>query len=350
MARDDDTRAHDEPAPFSAIIRLANFRPFYNLLKCVAFRDKALFRLSLAGFEAIISDSKSVVGHAFYSAELFDEFTILGGSVPQHIQSRILPNANGGNANGDNEHGPHAPQPHQDPDAVAAAAVTVSPSSFVVSLAVFLDCLNMFGDITPTQSEKPSWSSNAPTTPSISKSAQTHSKLLLSYDEAASEVVVELSSSDCTIRAVLSTYDADDADDDELEETFREDPEISRFVIKSEWLKEAFQELDASSDRVTVLVSPEQPYFQISSSGMSGSAEIEYPKNTDIMESFSCQERSLFSYKLSLLQPSLKALAMSSRIQIKTNSRGFVSMQHLVQVSETKQSFVSFTVAPLLDE
>ncbi|RUS30811.1 cell cycle checkpoint protein RAD1-like protein [Jimgerdemannia flammicorona] len=133
----------------------------------------------------------------------------------------------------------------------------------------------------------------------------------------------------------------------ELDFDFNSTPSVQRVIMKSEWLRDAFNELDSTSDRVTFLISPERPFFRLSSFGVAGSTEMDYPKDTDVLESFYCTAIAQHSYRFSLIQHCLKALNASKKSSIRTNERGFMSMQFMIPTTDTLTSFVTFLFSPL---
>ncbi|XP_077354713.1 cell cycle checkpoint protein RAD1 [Festucalex cinctus] len=62
----------------------------------------------------------------------------------------------------------------------------------------------------------------------------------------------------------------------------------NKVILLSESLKEAFSELDMTSEVLQITMSPKQPYFRLSTFGNAGSAHYDYPKDSDMMELFHC--------------------------------------------------------------
>eukprot|EP01087_Luapelamoeba_hula_P021465 TRINITY_DN7512_c0_g1_i2.p1 TRINITY_DN7512_c0_g1~~TRINITY_DN7512_c0_g1_i2.p1 ORF type:complete len:130 (-),score=24.90 TRINITY_DN7512_c0_g1_i2:201-590(-) len=120
--------------------------------------------------------------------------------------------------------------------------------------------------------------------------------------------------------------------------------------MKSECLKEALNELDWSSDVLTVLLSPDPPYFRLTTSGPSGSCQVDYPKDSEAFEGFDCTQTQAFNYKMKLLQPTAKALSMSTKTSARMNERGILNFQHLYQGDDGETSFVDFFILPLEED
>lgn len=51
-------------------------------------------------------------------------------------------------------------------------------------------------------------------------------------------------------------------------------------------------------------------------------------------------------YKMSLLKPSTKALALSCKVSVRTDSRGFLSLQYLVRNDDGQICFVEYYCCP----
>jgi cell cycle checkpoint protein len=90
--------------------------------------------------------------------------------------------------------------------------------------------------------------------------------------------------------------------------------------MEADYLKDAFNELDWSSQLITFTLSPDAPHFRLSTSDTSASCQVDYPKESEVFESFECETTCSFSYKLSLLQPAVKALSLSHKTQLRINN------------------------------
>lgn len=124
---------------------------------------------------------------------------------------------------------------------------------------------------------------------------------------------------------------------------FRAVPIYNKVIVDADHLRDAFNELDWSSPHVNVVLTPEPPYFRLSTSGPSGSCQIDYPKEQ--FETFECEQTQSNNYKLSLIQPAVKALTVANKTQIRMNETGVLSFQHMIK-NDTKFTFVDFFIAP----
>ncbi|XP_069483208.1 cell cycle checkpoint protein RAD1 [Ambystoma mexicanum] len=121
---------------------------------------------------------------------------------------------------------------------------------------------------------------------------------------------------------------------------------INKIILQSEGLREAFSELDMSSEVLQITMSPDKPYFRLSTFGNAGSSHLDYPKDSDLMEAFHCSQTQTNRYKISLLKPSTKALALSCKVSIRTDNRGFLSLQYMIRNEDGQICFVEYYCCP----
>ncbi|EGD73030.1 hypothetical protein PTSG_04741 [Salpingoeca rosetta] len=116
-------------------------------------------------------------------------------------------------------------------------------------------------------------------------------------------------------------------------------------IMKSDWLAEVFSELDTTSTVIEFYVAPTAPHFRLSTFGTAGTSQIDCPKTSDKVESFQCDKPLKFNYKLKLLKPSEKALALASQVSVRINEEGILSMQFLVE-TDVQSVFIEYLCLP----
>nr|XP_037855496.1 cell cycle checkpoint protein RAD1-like [Chlorocebus sabaeus] len=129
----------------------------------------------------------------------------------------------------------------------------------------------------------------------------------------------------------------------------------NKIILQSEGLHEAFSELDFSnfysfqdmtSEVLQITMSPDKPYFRLSTFGNAGSSHLDYPKDSDLMEAFHCNQTQVNRYKISLLKPSTKALVLSCKVSIRTDNRDFLSLQYMIRNEDGQICFVEYYCCP----
>ncbi|XP_046562563.1 cell cycle checkpoint protein RAD1-like [Haliotis rubra] len=193
--------------------------------------------------------------------------------------------------------------------------------TFKINLTVLLECLTIFG------------SSNIP---------GVTTSLKMCYAGYGCPLVLILEEEGVLTDCSIKTLEPDEV----LDFDFCSTNVINKIIMKSECVREVFSELDMSSDVLQILMSPDKPYFQLSTFGNAGSTHSAFPKDSDMVESFQCQQTQTNRYKLALLKPTVKALAQSTRVSIRTDNRGFLSLQYMIKNEDNQVCFVEFYCAP----
>uniref|UniRef100_A0A3B3RSR5 RAD1 homolog (S. pombe) n=1 Tax=Paramormyrops kingsleyae TaxID=1676925 RepID=A0A3B3RSR5_9TELE len=306
------TQSDQGDGQYVLVASLDNVRNLSNILKAIAFKDHALFNATPNGLKVTVEDSKCLQANAFIQSEIFQEFTIQEDSV-----------------------------------------------SFQVNLTVLLDCLTIFG---------------GSTVPGVTTA------LRLCYNGYGYPLKLFLEEGGVVTVCKINTQEPEEPIDFEFCST----NVTNKVILQSDSLREAFSELDMTSEVLQITMSPSQPYFRLSTFGNSGNAHYDYPKDSDMMELFQCTKTQtnrsvthfflinkgrffchqssnynhnhlhgfnstvipLSRYKMSLLKPSTKALALSCKVSVRTDSQGFLSLQYLVRNDDGQICFVEYYCCP----
>jgi len=197
------------------------------------------------------------------------------------------------------------------------------PVTFRVHLKLLVECLNIFGS-----------------------SPNSFASLQMMYSGYGEPLFLMLTENDVITDVGLKTIPSEEL----LNFNFRSSPVLNKVIVQSAQLKEAFNELDWSSQYVTILLSPDPPHFRLSTQGTAGSCQVDYPKDSEVFEAFECQETHINNYKLKTLQPSIKALNQATKTQLRVNQRGLLSLQHMIKCEDNHTCFVDFFVVPTDEE
>lgn len=192
---------------------------------------------------------------------------------------------------------------------------------FRINLTVLLDCLTIFG------------ASAVPASPTALK---------MCYRGYGHPLMLFLEEGGVMTMCKINTQEPEET----LDFDFCSTNVVNKIILQSEGLKEAFSELDMTSDILQITMSPTKPYFRLSTFGNAGSTHLDYPKDSDLIEAFHCTETQTNRYKISLLKPSTKALALSCKVSIRTDNRGFLSLQYMVRNEDGQICFVEYYCCP----
>ena len=199
--------------------------------------------------------------------------------------------------------------------------ISEDDSAFRINLSVVIECLNIFGT-NPTSG--------------------TMTALELRYNGNGEPLIMLLEENGVVTDCSIKTFEATEI----LDFNFCSVNVVNKIILKSDCLKELFAELDPTSDYMEILMSPDKPNLRISTVGNCGSMQSEFQKESEMIESFQCTKTQICRYKMSLLKPSIKALMLSSRISMRTDNRGFLSLQYMVKAEDNHTCFIEYFCCP----
>jgi cell cycle checkpoint protein len=201
----------------------------------------------------------------------------------------------------------------------------------------------------------------------------------ITYDTPGSPLSVVLTEASIRTTCNLSTYEP--AFSEEI--PFDRQSLAFKTIMRGSWLSDAINELASTSPETLTLVArmvDSKPYFALSSTGDLGSARVEFnntpssnanpsrsappfrppptnpadaPPPTLVLETFTLSSASpsfTASYKFSLIQKAARAMSVASKVSVRADTQGVLSLQFMIEVEAGKVSFVDFRFVPLVEE
>ena len=193
------------------------------------------------------------------------------------------------------------------------------PEQFCINFSILLDCLNIYGAATPFVA------------------------MQMAYGGYGHALVLMLEENGVVTNCGIKTLEIESIP---LNFNFRSTAIPNKVILEATNLKDAFNELDWSAGSVKITMSPEDPYFRLATRGPSGTCEVDYPGDSEIFETFDCQQLKTNYYKLSLLQPSVNALKLTTKAQVRMNAAGLLNIQHMIKTEDKNIAFVDFYILP----
>ncbi|XP_069758000.1 cell cycle checkpoint protein RAD1 isoform X2 [Narcine bancroftii] len=136
---------------------------------------------------------------------------------------------------------------------------------FIINLTVLLDCLTIF---------------SASSLPGVTTA------LRMCYRGYGYPLTLFLEESGVVTVCKIQTQEPEET----LDFDFCSINVVNKIILQSESLREAFAELDMSSEVLQITMSPEKPYFRLSTFGDAGSTHCDYSKDSDMIEAFHCNQ------------------------------------------------------------
>ncbi|KZZ95726.1 Repair protein Rad1/Rec1/Rad17 containing protein [Ascosphaera apis ARSEF 7405] len=341
----------------------------YLLLRCIGFNPKALVTITPDGIRFMVEDGRVMQGLALLEKSLFENYTFDANAI-NAIDNHGAPEFSAGD--GDYGH-----------------------CRFLVSLSAFLETLQILGlsDLNQNQQSKMEGPTNAFSTPA----AMLNKYCTISYMQPGAPLCTTLTESGVTTTCELTTYEPDEEDTEDSEIPLQRDAIVFKTVMRSTWLHNAITELAATNPTIlTFSASPTHaPYFTLSGSGGPFSdSTVEFSvQNSDetdgnggasrerqkkgksaapmVTETFLVrppegQMRIRQSYKFDLIHKALGAMAVSSKVSIRCDIQGVLSLQFMIELGggigvkseygavtskmSSAVSFIDFKFVPIVDD
>ncbi|KAH9216281.1 DNA repair exonuclease rad1 [Leptodontidium sp. 2 PMI_412] len=296
-------------------------RQLFQLLNCIRFAPKAQVQISPEGIRFAVEESRVMQGIVFLDKALFTTFNC---TLPE----------------------PDPAGDDTDPEAPDFP-------NFQVSLAALLETLQIFGAADPTnarflKSDNDGYSSNIrPGRPNAfsNQALGMAGVCRLSYAGIGSQFSIILEESGVTTTCNLNTYEPENPE----EIPFQRDAMQVKIIMQARWLFDAVSELSATSPtRLDITAYPAAPYLSLSAVGPLGSASVEFAKGRELLETFTVAEKWTQSYKFEMIKSAAEAMRLASKVSVRGDEQGVLSLQFMVEVEGGGISFVDFRFVPFI--
>ncbi|KAF3764484.1 hypothetical protein M406DRAFT_42016 [Cryphonectria parasitica EP155] len=300
-----------QPGPIFRAVA-SSTKPIQQLLKCITFTNKVHVEIGEDTIKFSADQARAMQGNL--NKALFTSFTL---DVPR-------------NENDDEE--------------------DITCPTFQVSLAAFLETLQIFGasDAAARQAkaEADPYRSNLRNYRPDAFSNQTlgmTGTCILSYAEEGGPLSIILEESGVSTTCNLTTYLPEAPQDI----PFNRDDIGFKVIMQSRLLLDALLEMGHSNPtRLTLMACRQEPYLQLSCAGPLGGSSVDFAKGRDLLETFSVREKYVQSFKFDMVKAAIEAMRISSKVSMRGDGQGVLSLQFMVETEGSGVNFVLFTFVP----
>ncbi|EFE38030.1 hypothetical protein TRV_07307 [Trichophyton verrucosum HKI 0517] len=356
----------------------------YTLLRCIGFSRQASVQITPQGIRFSVEEGRVVQGLAFLDKALFTSYIFNVRNVHDGVT-----------------------QPEKDGDFFDTSLYP----RFTISLSALLETLQIFG--ISDSSQRPNQMTNIENTQCMhafsTPALGMNRSCTIGYRRKGSPLCITLAEAGVTTTCELTTYEVEDSSQDstpgEFDIPLQRDAIVFKIIMRSTWLHNAIIELDSTSPTVLSLsASPNKaPFFALSASGgpfSESTVEFAIDKESDgvdpayksfnedgssrqpkrnklaptVTETFlveppSSKSRITQRYRFSLLKKALGAMSASSKVSIRGDKQGVLSLQFMIELNDNAStdasgpstqsasrtatgnvSFIDFRFVPLIDE
>ncbi|KAK4053338.1 checkpoint clamp complex protein Rad1 [Microbotryomycetes sp. JL221] len=402
--------------PDILIATVTDVRPLSSMLRSLAFKSnnkdgyssKALMEIRKHGIKITVEEGQSLQANAYITASsfafyMFEKPKLDSSSNDVHVRHNTNDIDNDDADDNDSD---------QERDNVVNEQDLYC--CFGISLNTVLECLNIFGNAGSTGLTR-EWSSNKDELTDMREHQggggggggggrygrsrdnrfETEKRddgnvtsLRMTYAGEGEPLVLLLEEGGIVTRCEITTYEPDQV----MDIAFDDDKRVQKLIMKSEWLRDAFLELEPTSQKVVFHFSPpdkrgpvaynryrgvrpqqddgdqgdghnnnnvkavQHSIFRLESIGTLGSTEMDYPNDRDVLETYECFEDISNSYRHQHIMYTMKALVNSIKVSIRTQDDGIMSFQFMIPMTskrknpEASHGFVEFLCVALDDE
>ncbi|KAF7871641.1 hypothetical protein EAF04_003748 [Stromatinia cepivora] len=311
---------HDEPAVpiFKAVSSSA--RQLFQLLNTIRFAPKVHVQISTQGIRFAVEESRVMQGIVFLDKALFTTFNC---TLPE-------------------------PDPEDDQEDDASNDLP----AFQISLSALLETLQIFGAADATlrfsKPENEGYNSNIrPNRPNAfsNQALGMTGVCRFSYTGTGSPFSIILEEAGVTTTCNLNTYEPEDSE----EIPFQRNAMQVKIIMQARWLFDAIQELNSTTpNRLDILALPSKPFISLSATGHLGSASVDFSKGRELLETFAVKERWSQSYRFDMVKAAGEAMRLASKVSVRGDEQGVLSLQFMVEVDGGGVSFVDFRFVPFI--
>lgn len=137
-----------------------------------------------------------------------------------------------------------------------------------------------------------------------------------------------------------------------LEYTIDEDDaSYNSLIVRGSDFANLFTEINKGVEELQISISPKTPYFSITSLGMmQDESKVEIAKSSDMFISYHCSSETTARYRMSHIRLSMKALAVATKVALRTDRTGLLGLQIMALSDGDSQIYIEYFVTPLAEE
>ena len=123
-------------------------------------------------------------------------------------------------------------------------------------------------------------------------------------------------------------------------------PLFAPLTLETELLHSALLELDtpSTSQILTLHTSSSKPHFRLSTTSDWGGAQVDYPNDRTVLEVFMSEREASNSYRFTAVRGAMRAMSVGSKVSIRPDGEGVLSLNFMVEMEGNKNVFVEFKV------
>ncbi|KAF5277562.1 hypothetical protein FQA39_LY18453 [Lamprigera yunnana] len=157
-------------------------------------------------------------------------------------------------------------------------------------------------------------------------------------------LLIKHNEEDVTIDCQIQTMDVDDN-----MHLLSDECTLYKVIFYANRFLDILMDLDSTSDDLELLLSPNPPYFRMSTSSTSGESVITISKDSELMIVFECENEFTSKYSFNYIKQIFKAMHFANKVSILINEYGLLGIQLLIDEND-KKLYVEHRIMPMFTE
>lgn len=122
-----------------------------------------------------------------------------------------------------------------------------------------------------------------------------------------------------------------------------------KIIMQSRSLLDALAEISPTAPkRLTFTATEGSPFLSLAGLGDFGSSTVDFARGKDLLETFNIKERWSQCFKFDFIKSSTEAMRIASKVSLRGDSQGVLSLQFMVDLEGGKRSFLDFRFVPFI--
>ncbi|ODA79441.1 hypothetical protein RJ55_05034 [Drechmeria coniospora] len=289
-------------------------RPLYQLLRCINFAPRVHVQITEDGIRFATDHARVMQGVAFLDKALFTAYSV-----------RLPPS----------EYGEGSALPN-----------------FQMPLESLLEVLQIFGAVdVATRAQKAEQDPYRGNLRNYRPDAFSNQMLGISgtctlvYSEEGDPFKITIEESGVKTTAGLTTYLPEVPEDI----PFDRSDLMFKIIMPSRSLLDSLAEiLPTSPERLTITAVKTSPYLTLAGTSDLGSSGVDFARGRDLLEIFTVADRWSQTYRFDFIKNSTEAMRISSKVSLRGDGQGVLSLQFMVDMEGGTRSFLDFRFVPFL--
>lgn len=130
-----------------------------------------------------------------------------------------------------------------------------------------------------------------------------------------------------------------------------DDASYTSIIVRGAEFSTLLNEINKSAvNELELSFSPNVPYFKIKLNGTNDESIISIDKSSEMFISYYCKTELVANYKLSHMRLVMRALALATKVAIRSDKTGLFSLQIMVHSDGDSQIYIEYFLAPAMDQ